>query len=207
MTKLKLFFRNNNIAISTLIILSIFIIDYFTPLGMAIGVLYVTAMVCLINEPPRIIYRFAIALSILILSILIFRKEISWMVLANRIISIITIWTTALTMIRLGINKKTSRLNNELTAKNKEINDLIKIVAHDLKNPIHNITNLSELLTAELTKDKNTNKQALEYVNYIDFSAFHLNDITTKILENAILNKKEKLTTVNFHKLITNKTK
>lgn len=80
--------------IASLVLLSVFIIDIFIPLGVAVGVLYVCSIVLLIYEKEKIILFFSILTTFFILIVLILTatRDTTWTVYVNRYFSIITIW-------------------------------------------------------------------------------------------------------------------
>lgn len=78
-------------------------------------------------------------------------------------------------------------INKELIELNEEKNDLIGIVAHDLKSPLNQIGGILDLI--KLTA-KDQTKEQQEYIIKIDDSAQRLKKMVTKILDvNAIESK------------------
>ena len=88
------------------------------------------------------------------------------------------------------INKQKARIeeiNKELIILNEEKNDLIGIVAHDLKSPLNQISGILDII--KLTAKDQDNEQK-EYITKIDQSAQRLKRMVTKILDvNAIESK------------------
>ncbi len=90
-------------------------------------------------------------------------------------------------------NELIDNKNKKLSALNSEKNDLINIVAHDLKNPLSNIINAIELIESD-----EKNKVPLEIV---EGSAKRLSEMITKILDVETIEKgltNLKLVPVNF---------
>jgi signal transduction histidine kinase len=94
-------------------------------------------------------------------------------------------------LVRLKINtnkslsEKNEQIQNqilELNALNMEKNEMIGIVAHDLKNPLTSALSISELLSSEkITEDQR------EYLSSIIKSLCRMNGLVTKILEIKVL--------------------
>ncbi len=110
--------------IGSLVLLSVFIIDIFIPLGAAVGVLYVCSIVLLIYEKEKIILFFSILTTFFILLVLILTatRDTTWMVYVNRSFSIIAIWVLYYVSVK---HKQLSERNkiyiHQLEQKNKEL--------------------------------------------------------------------------------------
>lgn len=72
--------------------------------------------------------------------------------------------------------------NLALNSLNKEKNELIGIVAHDLKNPL-----TSALTVSELFSDEELTNEHHEYISVIQRSLNRMNDLVAKILEIKVL--------------------
>ena len=94
-----------------------------------------------------------------------------------------------LVRLKINTNKSLSEKNEqiqtqimELNALNIEKNEMIEIVAHDLKNPLTSALSISELLKSEkITEDQR------EYLSYIKKSLNRMNSLVAKILEIKVL--------------------
>lgn len=81
--------------------------------------------------------------------------------------------------------------NEELIALNQEKNNLIGIVAHDLKSPLHQVQGLISLI--KMTGD--IDEQSARYIEVMKESTIRLNEMVTKILDvNAIESKQLNVT-------------
>lgn len=78
--------------------------------------------------------------------------------------------------------------NNRLNAINAEKNNIIGIVAHDLKNPLNNIIALTEVI--KLTHEKDSNKTQ-EYLQMIKDSSHRLINMIKKILNTEAIDANE----------------
>jgi signal transduction histidine kinase len=94
-----------------------------------------------------------------------------------------------LVRLKVQTNKSLSEKNEqiqaqilELNALNMEKNEMIEIVAHDLKNPLTSAMTVSELLGSEkITEDQK------EYLSFIKKSLNRMNSLVAKILEIKVL--------------------
>jgi signal transduction histidine kinase len=91
--------------------------------------------------------------------------------------------------LKINTNKRLSEKNKQIRAQNLELNslnieknELIGIVAHDLKNPLTSALSVAELFSSE----KNTEEQN-EYLSVILSSLNRMNGLVAKILEIKIL--------------------
>lgn len=72
------------------------------------------------------------------------------------------------------------KINEELVKLNEEKNDLISIVAHDLKSPLNQISGMLDII--KLTA-QNQDEEQQEYISRIDKSTTRLKRMVTKILD------------------------
>jgi len=72
------------------------------------------------------------------------------------------------------------RANEELVRLNNEKNNLIGIVAHDLKSPLNQIKGLISVIKVSA---QNLDEQTSKYIDTIDASATRLNEMVAKILD------------------------
>ena len=87
--------------------------------------------------------------------------------------------------------------NDELLALNIEKNNLIGIVAHDLRSPLNQIKGLVAIV--KMSTDP-TNTEVLRYIDLMDKSTTRLNEMIAKILDvEAIESKKLNLTIENIN--------
>lgn len=82
---------------TTLLACCIFALDLLTPLGVAIGVLYTTLVLLAIWSPHRrFIFLVAAGVSgLTVLDFFLSHDEANWMAISNRVLSLFTIWVTA----------------------------------------------------------------------------------------------------------------
>jgi len=94
-----------------------------------------------------------------------------------------------LVRLKINTNKSLSEKNEQIQAQNRELNalnieknEMIGIVAHDLKNPLTSALSVSELFSTEkITQDQR------EYLDLIIKSLNRMNSLVAKILEIKVL--------------------
>jgi len=94
-----------------------------------------------------------------------------------------------LVRLKINTNKSLSEKNEQIQAQNRELNalnmeknEMIGIVAHDLKNPL-----TSALSVAELFGNEKITEDQKEYLGLISKSLQRMNDLVAKILEIKVL--------------------
>jgi signal transduction histidine kinase len=94
-------------------------------------------------------------------------------------------------------NEEMARLNESLREMNNEKNEFLGIVAHDLKNPLSNISMLGKVLSEEAnTLSKN---EVQEFAEDIRTASGRMFELITNLLDvNAIENKAVRLTPIPF---------
>lgn len=93
--------------------------------------------------------------------------------------------------------------SRELIALNQEKNNLIGIVAHDLKSPLNQIKGLAAIVKMTATS---LDTEALHCIDMIDKSATRLNEMINKILDVEAIESKKlnlKMDEVNLSKVLT----
>lgn len=104
---------------------------------------------------------------------------------------------------RKKLNKNLNQQNQKLINLNEEKNNLIKILAHDLRTPVNHIKGLSDLVQSNSKLDP----ESKNYIEIISSSAERINKMITNILDiDALENNKMniKKTKVDLINLIKN---
>ncbi|MBK6263514.1 tetratricopeptide repeat-containing sensor histidine kinase [Marivirga sp. S37H4] len=106
-------------------------------------------------------------------------------------------------------NLKISNQKDEIVRKNKELNilnieknNLISIVAHDLKSPLNNIKGLISIVSSISQEEK-----ATEYIEMIKLSTTRLTDMIDKILDIEAIESRKlnmELEKMNFSEVVQN---
>lgn len=104
---------------------------------------------------------------------------------------------------RKKLNEDLNQQNKKLISLNEEKNNLIKILAHDLRTPVNHIRGLSDLVQS----NKNLDPDSKNYIEIINSSAERINKMITNILDiDALENNKMdiKKAKVDLIKLLEN---
>jgi len=166
------------------VLIVVFLIDVFIPLGVADGALYVCTIVLVMRERKRVITAFAVLTSFMALLkfYIFYTPDTSWMVYVNRSISLIVIWATASLAIRYRLlEEKEKKEALLIEQKNKELEQFIYITSHDLKEPLRTIEGIVGLLEKEY--DQNLDENGKRYVGYINSSVMRMNSLTKALLD------------------------
>jgi signal transduction histidine kinase len=118
----------------------------------------------------------SIILVFLVIIFLLYKKQ-------NRINKILSNQKQEIEVQRLSIenqNLQLERRNNQLSHLNQEKNNLIKILAHDLRSPINQVQGLAQML---LLENQTLPADQKEMVNRIIDSSIRLNTMIGKILD------------------------
>lgn len=148
--------------------LVIFALDLFVPLGVAVGVLYITLAPILLKTKESkwnlVLAAFSPMLTILALAIQT-EATTSWMVYCNRTISVIAIWTTA---IIIAIHKKEEAdAESERQRQDRDLQEFRFAASHDLQEPLCVISSFADLLTGEYENSlDDTARESLKFIRH-----------------------------------------
>ncbi len=99
-------------------------------------------------------------------------------------------------------NKELERVNSELIKANEFKSDILGIAAHDLKNPLSTIINLTELLK----EDDINNEDKNEMISLINNSSLRMLNLITDLLENIMVENtkfKINISEINITEIVT----
>lgn len=99
----------------------------------------------------------------------------------NKLIIIIAFLLAAILAIIIRAYYLIKKNATRLELLNQEKNELMGIVAHDLRSPLHNIIGLLNLLKGEIEHSKNDEVE--DYLNLLDISTSRMNHMITKVLD------------------------
>jgi len=186
-----------------IVLIAVFLIDIFIPLGVAVGALYVCCIVLVIRERKRVIVAFATFTSFMALLkfYIFFEPDTSWMVYVNRSISLIVIWATAFMAIRYRLlDEKEKREALLIEQKNKELEQFIYITSHDLKEPLRTIEGILGLLEKEYHQKMDENCK--RYVGFINSSVMRMNSLTKALLDYGHIGQHAVFVDIDCNKLL-----
>lgn len=121
-------------------LISVFFIDLLLPLGVAIGVMYLCCFLFIVGENRKTIIAYT-AITIFLISLKAFiyfnLQEVNWMIITNRLISIIAIFFTSIIVLKYRKQKETkNKLQILLNAYQDAINHNIISFVSDLSGKI-----------------------------------------------------------------------
>lgn len=136
----------NGTTLAILALLIVFVIDIITPLGIAIGVLYLFCLYIICKKDRKTIIVFAITASFLtILKLILFHSsETTYMAYVNRGITLIVMWIIAL----LAIHHRSliEKNNSERTTYIKQLEQMLFMTNHKIRQPVANCLGLINLI-------------------------------------------------------------
>lgn len=103
-----------------LLMVTILILDLSIPLGVAMGVAYISAVLLSLWFPyNKVTVLVAVVCSIFVIAAFVYKPEITemWKVIFNRVISLLAIWVTAL----LGLQRKVAEQKREKSVREREM--------------------------------------------------------------------------------------
>lgn len=170
-------FFNKQILAGILFLVATFIIDMLTPLGMAIGVMYVVSIFIVSRQRRRVVLLFGIAASILTVVQLglNYTSDTSYMVLVNRAMSISTIIIG--TLLAFRYNTLEAKAKKEKEEYINSIEQMLFMTSHKVRKPVSSCLGLMNILELPDTKEADM-RQALVYLK---LSAYELDDFTREL--------------------------
>lgn len=90
------------------------------------------------------------------------------------------------------LKQKNEKLLEQLSQKNKNLNEFNHIIAHDLKTPIRNIVSFGQLLKRKLNKHFGEDTDEQEYLNFINTSAKNMHLMFDDLLQYARIGQENK---------------
>lgn len=180
---------------ATIALTIVFLIDIFTPLGIAVGVLYVFCFFLVCRERKKIIFTFAIVTSLLTITkiIIFFSSTTTYIAISNRVLTIIVIAIVAV----LASRHRTliDLFNAERSAYIKELEKMLFITSHEVRKPIASCLGLMNLVesNAPLSQD-----ELKKVVLHLKSSALELDAFTKELtLFISDIEKKKNKTSAN----------
>jgi len=195
------FLRRSIIGLLVLVI--VFIIDIFIPLGVAVGVLYVGSIVLLIYEKEKTILLFSILATffIILVPILTTTENTTWMAYVNRFISIIAIWILYFVSIKhKKLWKRNKIYTHQLEQNNKELEQFVYIASHDLQEPLNTILSFTNLLKDDCCDEPEGIGQ--QSIGIIESATERMRGLVFGLLEYSRIGQQKELEVISVNKLI-----
>lgn len=182
---------SKHLVLGILGLAAIFVLDMLTPLGVAVGVLYAVSVYLILKESKKVLVIFSLISIILLVAKVAFyyQQPISWMVLANRAISVLAILLmTSVAIKRKNIFNKRNREREEYIVFMEE---LLAATSHKVRAPVVSCMGLIELITksddAEISGE-----EAKQYIKYLKKNAMELDNFTRDLTVSIHKMKQEK---------------
>lgn len=168
----------------------VFLIDIFTPLGIAIGVLYVFCFLLLCRETKKVIFIFAIITFLLTITkiIVFFSPTTTYIAFSNRALTI----TVIAIVVVLALRHRTiiDKINEERSTYIKELEKMLFMTSHEVRKPIASFLGLTHLLESNAPL---SNDEIKKIVHYLKSSALELDEFTKELTKfMSDIEKKEK---------------
>ncbi|SEB17153.1 hypothetical protein [Pedobacter hartonius] len=176
-----------SLFLPVLLLFAMMVLDYFTPLCLAVGILYsAVVLVSLRESTRRIVVLSAIACFFIIINFMYFNimmDDPHWTFLINRATSLIGLMAT--TLVAINYKKVVEKLLKERTNYSATFDDVIFANSHKVRRPLANIISLVELLNDNHTIEKDVK----EMLPLLGQSAAEL-DAATREMTSAISSHK-----------------
>lgn len=158
-------------------LLIIFFIDLIVPMGIAVGILYLFGFLLVCSQNKKMIITFALITSFLTLAkfFIFLSPGTNYMVYANRGITIILIWIITVLAIRHRI--LTEVINSERRVYINELEKMLFITSHKVRQPITNILGLAN----QLDSPPNSPEEIIKIIGYMKQSALSLENFTSEL--------------------------
>ncbi len=188
------------------LIITLFLIDVATPLGIADGSLYIILVLFgwFMAKPIHTIILALIASALIIIGFNM-SPEGNYIDIAviNRGLSIFAVWTTAVLLYLINLRgQKLNDINTKLLEKNKELEQFVYITSHDLQEPLRTNISMIDRLKNEY-KDKFDDRGS-KYLFYINQSANRMSNLIKGLLDYSRIGLKSELVPVNCNNIIKN---
>lgn len=169
----------------------IFILDLLTPLGVAVGALYVVAVYLILKESKRTLAIFsAVAIFLLLAKVgIYYREPFTWVIAVNRLISILAI------VIMASVAIKRKNIFNKRNQEREEyigfMEELLAATSHKVRAPVASCVGLIELITRDKEIEM-TREETKQYFNYLKKNAVELETCTRDLTASIHKMKQEK---------------
>jgi light-regulated signal transduction histidine kinase (bacteriophytochrome) len=187
---------------ASIAVVLIFAIDLLIPLGVAVGVLYVSCILIVVKEHKKTIFLFAFVCSALtaIIPIITLTPATTWMAFVNRGISILAIWIVAFIASRQNILEEKLMHLDEIERKNRELELFAYMASHDLQEPLRTVGGFVKRLEKKYTGK--LDEKADKYLFYIAQATDRMSDLITGLLSYSRLGNELQISDIDCNQII-----
>lgn len=186
---------SRSVILASLTLLIVLVIDFFTPLGIAVGVLYIVCFFLVCRESRKTIITFAILTAVLtLIKLFVFATpETSYMAFVNRGITVVAI--LVLGLLALRHRKLWEDLNAQRNSHIKELEEMLFVTSHKVRRPISTCLGLMQLIDNTKPIDMNELRKIVEHLkeNALELDTF-TRELTKFIYEIQKKNQETSLT-------------
>jgi len=170
-----------NLWLPLLLLFLVMVIDYFTPLYVAVGILYSPIILVSLKASRRRILTLAgIASLFIIINFLYFiaiADQPNWVFPVNRITSLIGLWVTAI--VAINYKQVAEKRLKDRTDYTETLEQIIFINSHKVRKPLANIVKLAELMQDQQVSENDIR----EMLPLLSASAAELEEVTRKMTD------------------------
>jgi len=170
-----------NLWLPLLLLFLVMVIDYFTPLYVAAGILYSPIILVSLKASRRRILTLAgIASLFIIINFLYFisiADQLNWIFPVNRITSLIGLWVT--TIVAINYKQVAEKRLKDRTDYTETLEQIIFINSHKVRKPLANIVKLAELMQDQQVSENDIR----EMLPLLSASAAELEEVTRKMTD------------------------
>ena len=183
---------SRSVILASVALLTILILDFLTPLGVAIGVLYVVCSFLVSRESPTVIITFSVVTAFLaLLKFMVFvTADTSYMPYVNRIISVIAIGIICLVSLRY--RRLWERLDAQRNSHIKELQEMLFVTSHKIRRPISTCLGLMQLIDSSKSVDQAELHKIIQHLkeNALELDTF-TKELTKFIYEIQVRNEEQ----------------
>jgi light-regulated signal transduction histidine kinase (bacteriophytochrome) len=180
----------------------IFAIDLIVPLGVAVGVLYVSCIFLVVREHKKNIFFVAFVCSALtaIVPLITLTPATTWMAFVNRGISILAIWIVAIIASRYGFLEERLMHLEEIERKNTDLEQFAYMASHDLQEPLRTVGGFVKRFEKKY-KGK-LDESADKYLHYMTQAIDRMSELIKGLLSYSRLGNEVQATTIDCNKIV-----
>ncbi len=191
--------------------ISLFIIDLSLPLSINVGIGYILIIILsnLVDGKKSTVYLTIYGTILIILGYFLSDSSYNdWDSMINRTLTIMSLWTIAISLINLKkknsqfitSNKLLKSTNLVLDTKNNELEQMTFISTHDLREPLLSVMNYIGLLEENLKEYNSPDKD--KFIQYINLLTQQMDSLIIDIVNYSSLGDNRKIELVDCNELI-----